>query len=143
MKKLNELYDHGADPILLLKDLITNIHQLGMIKIGANEGIKSLLTESEFQLLENLSTKLEIQSISMVWQMLNKGLNEVQSSFSPISSLEMLIIRLIYLEDSPNPEDLIKNLSRSIDDTESDKSINPKVKEIIDFFPGAEVENID
>ena len=93
--------------------------------------------------LENLSTKLEIQSISMVWQMLNKGLNEVQSSFSPISSLEMLIIRLIYLEDSPNPEDLIKNLSRSIDDTESDKSINPKVKEIIDFFPGTEVENID
>jgi hypothetical protein len=55
----------------------------------------------------------------------------------------MLIIRLIYLEDSPNPEDLIKNLSRSIDDTESDKSINPKVKEIIDFFPGTEVENID
>ena len=53
-----------------------------MIKIGANEGIKNLLTESEFQLLENLSTKLEIQSISMVWQMLNKGLNEVQSSFS-------------------------------------------------------------
>ena len=143
LKKLNELYDHGADPILLLKDLITNIHQIGMIKIGANEGIKNLLTESEFQLLENLSTKLEIQSISMVWQMLNKGLNEVQSSFSPISSLEMLIIRLIYLEDSPNPEDLIKNLSRSIDETESDKGINPKVKEIIDFFPGTEVENID
>ena len=143
VKKINELYDHGADPILLLKDLITNIHQIGMIKIGANEGIKNLLTESEFQLLENLSTKLEIQSISMVWQMLNKGLNEVQSSFSPISSLEMLIIRLIYLEDSPNPEDLIKNLSRSIDETESDKSINPKVKEIIDFFPGTEVENID
>ena len=143
LKKLNELYDHGADPILLLKDLITNIHQIGMIKIGANEGIKNLLTESEFQLLENLSTKLEIQSISMVWQMLNKGLNEVQSSFSPISSLEMLIIRLIYLEDSPSPEDLIKNLSRSIDDKESDKSINPKVKEIIDFFPGTEVENID
>ena len=37
LKKLNELYDHGADPILLLKDLITNIHQIGMIKIGANE----------------------------------------------------------------------------------------------------------
>ena len=133
----------GNTKCAVLKDLITNIHQIGMIKIGANEGIKSLLTESEFQLLENLSTKLEIQSISMVWQMLNKGLNEVQSSFSPISSLEMLIIRLIYLEDSPNPEDLIKNLSRSIDDTESDKSINPKVKEIIDFFPGTEVENID
>ena len=97
----------------------------------------------DFKNLKELSTNLEIQSISMIWQMFNKGLFEVQNSFSPISSLEMLIIRLIYLEDSPNPEDLIKNLSRSIDETESDKSINPKVKEIIDFFPGTEVENID
>ena len=55
----------------------------------------------------------------------------------------MCIRDSIYLEDSPSPEDLIKNLSRSIDDTESEKSINPKVKEIIDFFPGTEVENID
>ena len=114
-----------------------------MIKIGANEGIKNVLTVSEFQLLENLSTKLDIQSISMIWQLLNTGLNEVQSSFSPISSLEMLIIRLIYLEESPNPSDLIKNLSSSLDDSEIGKSINPKVKEIIDFFPGTEVENID
>ena len=147
LKRINELYDHGADPVLLLKDLITNIHQIGMIKIGATEGIQNLLTASEFQNLNELSITLEIQSISMIWQMFNKGLIEVQNSFSPISSLEMLIIRLIYLKESPNPEELIADLSNSISKVESENSgdsdINSKVKEIMDFFPGAEVENID
>jgi len=147
LKRINELYDHGADPALLLKDLITNIHQIGMIKIGATEGIQNLLTASEFQNLKELSTNLEIQSISMIWQMFNKGLFEVQNSFSPISSLEMLIIRLIYLKESPNPQELIADLSNSISKMESensgDNNINSKVKEIMDFFPGAEVENID
>jgi len=147
LKRINELYDHGADPALLLKDLITNIHQIGMIKIGATEGIQNLLTASEFQNLKELSTKLEIQSISMIWQMFNKGLFEVQNSFSPISSLEMLIIRLIYLKETPNPQELFADLSNSISKMESensgDNNINSKVKEIMDFFPGAEVENID
>jgi DNA polymerase-3 subunit gamma/tau len=147
LKRINELYDHGADPVLLLKDLITNIHQIGMIKIGATEGIQNLLTVSEFQNLKELSINLEIQSVSMIWQMFNKGLIEVQNSFSPISSLEMLIIRLIYLKESPNPEELISELSNSISKVESENSgdsdINSKVKEIMDFFPGAEVENID
>ena len=147
LKRINELYDHGADPALLLKDLITNIHQIGMIKIGATEGIQNLLTASEFQNLKELSTNLEIQSISMIWQMFNKGLFEVQNSFSPISSLEMLIIRLIYLKETPNPQELFADLSNSISKMESensgDNNINSKVKEIMDFFPGAEVENID
>ena len=33
--------------------------------------------------------------------MLLKGIEEVQTSFSPFSALEMLIIRLVYLADKP------------------------------------------
>ena len=121
-----------------------------MIKIGAIEGIRNLLTESEFKNIENLSNKLDVQSISTIWQLLNKGLKEVESSFSPISTLEMLFIRVIFLDESNNPIDLIKNLNNALSDNEidgkssnSDKSMNPKVKEIVDFFPGTEVENLD
>ena len=34
--------------------------------------------------------------------MLLKGIEEVQTSFSPFSALEMLIIRLVYLADKPD-----------------------------------------
>ena len=152
LENLNLLYDNGADPSLILKDLIINIHQIGMIKVGASDGIKESLTESEFLILDNIASKLEISSISIVWQMLNKGLRDVNESFSPISSLEMLLIRIIYLNDIPNPDELIANLSKemsSLDnlnksDMDNNKdAINPKIKEIIDFFPGAEIEKIE
>ena len=152
LENLNLLYDNGADPSLILKDLIINIHQIGMIKVGASDGIKESLTESEFLILDNIASKLEISSISIVWQMLNKGLRDVNESFSPISSLEMLLIRIIYLNDIPNPDELIANLSKEMssldnlnksDMDNNEDAINPKIKEIIDFFPGAEIEKIE
>ena len=152
LENLNLLYDNGADPSLILKDLIINIHQIGMIKIGALDGIKESLTESEFTILQNITSKLEISSISIVWQMLNKGLKDVNESFSPISSLEMLLIRIIYLNDVPNPNELISSLNKEMssvdnlqksDINKNEDTINPKIKEIIDFFPGAEIEKID
>ena len=152
LENLNLLYHNGADPSLILKDLIINIHQIGMIKVGASDGIKESLTESEFLILDNIASKLEISSISIVWQMLNKGLRDVNESFSPISSLEMLLIRIIYLNDIPNPDELIANLSKEMSSLDSlnksdmdnnEDAINPKIKEIIDFFPGAEIEKIE
>tara|TARA_B100001094_G_C18155597_1_gene786233 strand:+ start:83 stop:1357 length:1275 start_codon:yes stop_codon:yes gene_type:complete len=152
LENLNLLYDNGGDPSLILKDLIINIHQIGMIKVGASDGIKESLTESEFLILDNIASKLEISSISIVWQMLNKGLIDVNESFSPISSLEMLLIRIIYLNDIPNPDELIANLSKEMssldnlnksDMDNNEDAINPKIKEIIDFFPGAEIEKIE
>ena len=152
LENLNLIYDNGADPSLILKDLIINIHQIGMIKVGASDGIKESLTESEFLILDNIASKLEISSISIVWQMLNKGLRDVNESFSPISSLEMLLIRIIYLNDIPNPDELIANLSKEMssldnlnksDMDNNEDAINPKIKEIIDFFPGAEIEKIE
>ena len=95
---------------------------------------------------------MEISSISIIWQMLNKGLKEVNESFSPISSLEMLVIRIIYLNEMPNPEELISSLNRELSPANSsptqvkdvkEETLNPKVKEIIDFFPGTKIENLD
>ena len=40
IEKINNLYEHGADPSLILKDLIMTTHQVGMIKIEADEGVK-------------------------------------------------------------------------------------------------------
>jgi hypothetical protein len=64
----------------------------------------------------------------------------------------MLLIRIIYLNDIPNPDELIANLSKEMssldnlnksDMDNNEDAINPKIKEIIDFFPGAEIEKIE
>jgi len=153
IEKINNLYEHGADPSLILKDLIMTTHQVGMIKIEADEGVKSTLTESEFNLLNNLADKVEVSTVTMIWQMLNKGTKELLESFSPVSALEMLVIRISYLNEIPSPNDLVHEISKSIEQPESASGNNekeeipakldPKVKEILDFFPGAKVENLE
>jgi len=153
IEKINNLYEHGADPSLILKDLIMTTHQVGMIKIEADEGVKSTLTESEFNLLKNLADKVEVSTVTMIWQMLNKGTKELSESFSPVSALEMLVIRISYLNEIPSPNDLVHEISKSIEQPESASrnnekeeitaKLDPKVKEILDFFPGAKVENLE
>ena len=153
IEKINNLYEHGADPSLILKDLIMTTHQVGMIKIEADEGVKSTLTESEFALLKEMAEKVEVSTVTMVWQMLNKGTRELSESFSPVSALEMLVIRISYLNEVPNPNELVQKISKSIEQSEKSRGSNeneelqakldPKVKEILDFFPGAKVETLE
>tara|TARA_B110000014_G_scaffold262027_1_gene255095 strand:+ start:541 stop:1821 length:1281 start_codon:yes stop_codon:yes gene_type:complete len=153
IEKINNLYEHGADPSLILKDLIMTTHQVGMIKIEADEGVRSTLTENEFNLLKNMADKVEVSTITMIWQMLNKGTKELSESFSPISALEMLVIRISYLNEIPSPNDLVHEISKSMEQPESSSGNNekeetstkldPKVKEILDFFPGAKVETLE
>ncbi len=152
LEKINELYDNGADPSMIVKDLIETVHSLTMINIDAAEGVKSSLTDSEYNAVQEVAGNLDVSTLSMIWQMLNKGLHEVTNSFSPITSLEMLIIRIIYLNDIPKPNELISELNNMVEKNDNkiqDKSVetssamDPKVKEIIDFFPGTEVEQIE
>ena len=152
LEKINELYDNGADPSMIVKDMIETVHSLTMINIDAAEGVKSSLTDSEYNAVQEVAGNLDVSTLSMIWQMLNKGLHEVTDSFSPITSLEMLIIRIIYLNDIPKPNELISELNNMVEKNDNkiqDKSgetsseMDPKVKEIIDFFPGTEVEQIE
>ncbi len=64
----------------------------------------------------------------------------------------MLIIRIAYLSEIPSPNELVHEISKSIDQPKSSSGKNekeeisakldPKVKEILDFFPGAKVETL-
>ena len=154
--KLNLLYDGGADPLLILRDLIHIVHYLTLFKVDAAESLRLSHTDAEFKALEELASKLQVGTLSMVWQMLHKGLQEVSDTFSPISALEMLLIRIAYTADIPKPNELIEEISKTIEEDDSADTdpasiqkkastpkIDPKVQEIIDFFPGAEVETLD
>ena len=154
--KLNLLYDGDADPLLILRDLIHIVHYLTLFKVDAAESLRLSHTDAEFKALEELASKLQVGTLSMVWQMLHKGLQEVSDTFSPISALEMLLIRIAYTADIPKPNELIEEISKTIEEDDSVDTdpapiqkkasapkIDPKVQEIIDFFPGAEVETLD
>ena len=47
-------------------------------------------------------------ALARVWQMLLKGLGEVQAAPSPIQAAEMVLVRLAYVADLPAPAELVR-----------------------------------
>ena len=152
IEMINSFYDNGADPSVIVRDLISSVHDISMVKISADQGVKNSLTEAEYKEVKEIADNVDLPTLSMFWQMLNKGLGEVSESFSPISALEMLIIRIIYLNDIPKPDQLISHLNNLVENqgnnvesikVRESKEMDPKLKEIVDFFPGTKVENLE
>jgi DNA polymerase-3 subunit gamma/tau len=152
IEMINSFYDNGADPSVIVRDLIASVHDISMVKISADQGVKNSLTEAEYKEVKEIADNVDLPTLSMFWQMLNKGLGEVSESFSPISALEMLIIRIIYLNDIPKPDQLIGDLNNLVENEANNiesikvresKEMDPKLREIVDFFPGTKVENLE
>ena len=155
LKQAQELQKKMADAQKKVEELEaegTSGGGLVKVKINAEEGVKSSLTEKEFSEIKSLAEIIEMPTITMLWQMLNKGLREISSAFSPISSIEMLVIRIAYLNSMENPDKILNEISNELkmvekditkDVSAEDIEIDSKVKEIIDFFPGTKIETID
>src|SRR6185312_16372654 len=45
------------------------------------------------------------------WQMLLKGVGEVQESDRPLAAAEMVLVRIAYVADLPTPDDVIRSLN--------------------------------
>jgi DNA polymerase III subunit gamma/tau len=55
---------------------------------------------------KEMAGRLSIPVLARTWQMLLKGLDELQSAPSPLLAAEMLLVRLAYVADLPPPSEL-------------------------------------
>src|SRR5207302_770795 len=58
-----------------------------------------------------LATALSLRVLSRTWQMLFKGIPDVQSAAKPISAAEMVLVRIAYAADLPTPDELVRTLT--------------------------------
>ena len=107
---MGEDYANGADPIIVLRDLLEVVHWLTRVKMTPALADDVANPESERVRGTDLAGRLSIASLSRTWQMLLKGLQEAQNAPSPIQAAEMILIRLAYLSDLPSPADAVKSL---------------------------------
>ncbi len=107
---MEDLYKKGADPIVIMQDLLELSHLLTKhraIPAYQNDG---LVAKGEQERLETLADSLSMPTLNRTWQLLLKGLGEVNMAPNPQSAAEMIILRLTYAADLPDPADLIKKL---------------------------------
>ncbi|OPB30523.1 DNA polymerase-3 subunit gamma/tau, partial [Bartonella sp. WD12.1] len=60
----------------------------------------------------DFSQKLSIPVLSRNWQILLKGLQEVNKAARPIQAAEMVLIRLTHTADLPTLDEALKNLHK-------------------------------
>ncbi len=107
---LRRQYDSGADPVVVLNDLLEVSHWLTRLKVTPDTGADALVSEAERLQGGDMASKLGMPQLTRAWQMLLKGLQEVRTAPSPIAAAEMVLIRLAYAANLPAPADLVKKL---------------------------------
>jgi DNA polymerase-3 subunit gamma/tau len=115
-----ELYNSGADPAVILQDLLQVTHWLTRVKLSPAAVEQPGVSELDRVRGAALASVLDIPVLGRSWQLLLKGLDEVRTSPSAAQAAEMVLIRLSYMADLPSPADIIKKLQ---DSGEAPKSV--------------------
>ena len=72
--------------------------------------IEDIISDVEKQRSIDFASRLPMAQLGRCWQMLLKGVSEVQYASSPFAALEMLIIRLAYLAEAPDAPESARKL---------------------------------
>ena len=107
----DESYERGADPGVLLSDLLGFTHLISRIKSVPSLAKAGALSEMERTRGAAFADTLSISFLGRLWQMLLKGLQEVEIAPDRRAGAEMILIRLCHVADLPPPGELIKKLT--------------------------------
>ncbi len=103
-------YDFGADPAAVLTDLAEFCHLVTRLRFVASAADDASLSEDERRRGAEFAAALSVRILSRTWQMLIKGIPEVQASNRPVSAAEMVLIRIAHAADLPTLDEALKAL---------------------------------
>ncbi len=110
LREFRAQYDVGADPGVVLADLADFNHLVTRIRFTPDVADDISLSEDERLRGRDFAEKLSIRVLSRTWQMLLKGITEVDQSSRPVQAAEMLLIRLAHAADLPTLDEALKSL---------------------------------
>jgi DNA polymerase-3 subunit gamma/tau len=100
-----ELHALGADPSIVVMDLLEHCHGASLSKALGPEALR--LPRDQAARITALGATLSAGTLSRLWQMLLKSLDEVRSAPDGAAAVDMLLIRLAYAADLPGPEEAL------------------------------------
>jgi DNA polymerase-3 subunit gamma/tau len=104
-------YERGADLGMLLQDLLELLHTLTRLKSVPALRDSAELPEAERTRGAALADRLSVPVLARAWQMLLKGVGEVELAPDRRAAAEMVLIRLCHVSDLPPPGELVRRLA--------------------------------
>ncbi|MBM3507700.1 MAG: DNA polymerase III subunit gamma/tau [Alphaproteobacteria bacterium] len=108
---LRAQYDLGADPVLVLQDLLDLVHWLTRLKAVPTSPDCNARTAVEQERGRAAADKVSMPALARAWSMLLKGLEEAGQAPDPMAAVEMVLVRLAYVADLPSPAEVVEKLS--------------------------------
>ena len=111
LKELREQYDIGADPVGGA-GRPRRVHPFRHAREGRAGGRRRHLARRGRAHARPRASPptLSMRVLSRTWQMLLKGIAEVQEAGRPIAAAEMVLVRIAYVADLPTPDEVIRSL---------------------------------
>ena len=129
-----KIYDQGVEPKIFLNDFMELIYYLKNINSLTIEGTNFSLNDEEFLKIKELSKNLDNEVMILFWQFAIKTLDEIDLVANQNLSIEMFLVRMIYLSSLNNKNDINK--------IDLSKSLNVKANEK-DNISGFKTDKID
>ena len=145
-----KIYDQGIDPKVFINDFLELLYYFKNINSLTLESTNFSLNDQEFLKIKELSKSIDSKILILFWQFIIKTLEELDIVSNQNLSIEMLLMRLIYLNNSNISYDNIekKDIPKMSDKKElvsdfkmdaidqirsvtQEKKINPEVKKEI------------
>lgn len=135
LNTVHSLYVNGAAPMLILQDMIEQTHMLAKVKILPDFINDLSLSETDREICKKLNAA-PISLLSKIWQMLIKGISELQYASPQIDALEMILLRIAYSAALPTPSELLKELKKKSELKQNDHlSVNREDGEVVASEP--------
>ncbi len=103
-------YADGADPLAILRDLAEVTHWISIAKITPEAVDDPTVGPDERGRGRDMAERLAMRSLTRMWQMLLKALEEVSQAPNAMMAAEMAVIRLTHVAELPPPGDLVRKL---------------------------------
>ncbi len=115
LKNLEQQYKNGTNALTILQDLINITHLLAKVKIVPEFLKDASLSEAEKLFCEKIGANVPLAVLSKIWQMMIKGLSEINIAPSQQEALEMILIRIAYSANLPTPAEILDGLKKNSD----------------------------
>ncbi|MBK1678179.1 hypothetical protein CKO38_16165 [Rhodospirillum rubrum] len=108
---LDRQYALGADPLVIVQDLLDLVHWMTRVKVVPVSAEDAAVPEAERTRGRAMAERLSMAVLNRCWQILLKGLGEARGAPVPLQAVEMVLIRLAYASDLPTPEEALKMIA--------------------------------
>ena len=119
-----QIYQKGIEPKIFLNGFLEIIYYLKNFKNLERVSFSTDLTENNFTKIKEMSEKLDAHTLLLFWQFTIETMDEVNIVNDPNLSVEMFLIRLLYLKDNQTKTDIpASNQNNKIDNNFEKKKI--------------------